>query len=1197
MSVHLALAKVEFDYDAQTEDELTVREDEVVWVLEDDDPDWHKVKTKTSDPSAVPQVGLVPASYITPSPAVRYSQALYDYVPARDDATGALENDEEMEIVEGEQLEVLEEEGEWILCRKLGGVKAVGFVPANYLEGGDGETPEEGAEPEQDEYAQVADEEEEAYSAPAAASYVSPAERSAAGTSAVAGDIQTWSVTSLDAKKKKKKGTLGVGNGAIFFASESDKTPVQQYPLSTLTNFSTEKSKHLHLEFPTSGELHFVVSDKHEFEEIVAKVEEGRGTSGETSGYGNGVPPPPAINGNSSNGGAVPPPPPPPPPPPAPAVTQSSYVPPPPPIRSASSNAIPPPPIRSAATPPPAAPSPPPAPPIPALNGLSVSKQGNALALYDFESAGDDELSLTEGERIEYIPGGSDDVEWAKVRRIGTGEEGVVPASYIEIDAGAESAAPPPPPPPPAPPAPAPPIAAAPPIRSAISRAAAERDEEQEAAKDEEALRAQIEADAEAVKRREARKLEEKARQERRAERERRDRLKEAPKAQPIPVPARRDDIAEDEPPALAARPRERERKSKQMKKPNLNKTRIWKDRTGQFKVEAEFLGLNANKIRLHKINGVIIEVPVEKMSIEDTNYLKEITSGRKSSSHHDDERSSRRRDEVRSSRLDASSTTARDASRSVVTVSKPKRSDFDWFDFFLNAGCDVDHCTRYARNAESEGFDAELIPDFEDSNLRSLGLKEGDVVRVKRYIREKYAPAVPGKDKDRQSAEREAQIASDALLAEKLSRGEPIPPAPQLFSSGPDGTLKPRRGRRNTAASSNSVNTSALASAASELEKNRSSSPAVRVSSPPVSDTPQRSNSTQPQQGGFDDDAWDVKPAAKPASPPPAPSPVAATPTPPPAPTPPAPAPLVEAPAVSSPIEPKRADSNQGLTYNDGLLAGIGIGRSASASSGAQPQSNQATGGSFMTPQATGYNGPRGPVPPTASNQNLLAPLQPMRTGFAMGMQPQATGFGQAANPFGDPFAVPGINPQMTGFGGGMQQQPMMTGYPGMMSQPTGFSGMMPSMTMQPTGFMPQQPSYMQPQPTGFAPQPTGFMSQQPQQPAPQSQPIQFNPMPPSQTNAASSNTVASSGASHNAPTNVFAAMKDGTFAKGSTHLPSQASDRYDALRPQPTGFGFGQQPMQPQATGFFAQPQMMMSQPTGFPQQQGYGNFQRQF
>lgn len=73
---------------------------------------------------------------------MRATQALYDYVPARDDGTGELENEEEMEIVEGEQLEILEDEGEWILCRKLDGTKAVGFVPANYLDG-DGNGDEE----------------------------------------------------------------------------------------------------------------------------------------------------------------------------------------------------------------------------------------------------------------------------------------------------------------------------------------------------------------------------------------------------------------------------------------------------------------------------------------------------------------------------------------------------------------------------------------------------------------------------------------------------------------------------------------------------------------------------------------------------------------------------------------------------------------------------------------------------------------------------------------------------------------------------------------------------------------------------------------------------------------------------------------------------------------------------------------------
>lgn len=39
MATHLALARVEFEYQAQTEDEISVQEDQVVWVLEDDDPE------------------------------------------------------------------------------------------------------------------------------------------------------------------------------------------------------------------------------------------------------------------------------------------------------------------------------------------------------------------------------------------------------------------------------------------------------------------------------------------------------------------------------------------------------------------------------------------------------------------------------------------------------------------------------------------------------------------------------------------------------------------------------------------------------------------------------------------------------------------------------------------------------------------------------------------------------------------------------------------------------------------------------------------------------------------------------------------------------------------------------------------------------------------------------------------------------
>jgi hypothetical protein len=53
---------------------------------------------------------------------------------------------------------------------------------------------------------------------------------------------------------------------------------------------------------------------------------------------------------------------------------------------------------------------------------------------------------------------------------------------------------------------------------------------------------------------------------------------------------------------------------------------RTWTDRSGSFKVEAEFIGLKDGKIHLHKQNGVKIAVPVNKMAIEDLEYVERAT-------------------------------------------------------------------------------------------------------------------------------------------------------------------------------------------------------------------------------------------------------------------------------------------------------------------------------------------------------------------------------------------------------------------------------------------------------------------------------------------------------------------------------------------------------------------------------------------
>jgi len=59
-----------------------------------------------------------------------------------------------------------------------------------------------------------------------------------------------------------------------------------------------------------------------------------------------------------------------------------------------------------------------------------VGGESFATALYDFTADGEDELSVTEGERLIVLEKDGD--EWWKCRNT-KGAEGVVPASYLEV--------------------------------------------------------------------------------------------------------------------------------------------------------------------------------------------------------------------------------------------------------------------------------------------------------------------------------------------------------------------------------------------------------------------------------------------------------------------------------------------------------------------------------------------------------------------------------------------------------------------------------------------------------------------------------------------------------------------------------------------------------------------------------------------
>ena len=294
----------------------------------------------------------------------------------------------------------------------------------------------------------------------------------------------------------------------------------------------------------------------------------------------------------------------------------------------------------------------------------------------------------------------------------------------------------------------------------------------------------------------------------------------------------------------------------------------------------------------------------------------------------------------------------------------------------------------------------------------------------------------------------------------------------------------------------------------------------------------------------GFDDDAWSVKPSSR-----------QSTPAPTPAKTPPLePAPLQSRPSLQASADvPARTNSAAaGSTLSDNILASMGIGnrppsaplhrQQPPASTGMSPQGSQ---------QAYNPNAPRGPIAPIAANAPLLNPLIPTQTGFNQFIPTRsATGFGGNSP----------MLPQATGFvGNNSMMMPQQTGYnqSPMMPQQTSFnnSPMMPQMTgfVQPQQQMQPNPMQMQPlqaQPTGFAA--TSYLSQ----PQPMMHTSSMPPMP-SIPSALSART-ASTPATKYEPGNIFASMKQGTFTKDPNALP-QAEQKYDALRPQPTGMPMG--------------------------------------
>jgi len=720
---------------------------------------------------------------------------------------------------------------------------------------------------------------------------------------------------------------------------------------------------------------------------------------------------------------------------------------------------------------------------IAAGTGQGTRKRGQIL--YDFMAQGDDEVTVGVGDEVIILDDTKSD-EWWQVRRLKNGKEGVVPSSYVEV---LET------------------IATSAPSGISAGKSLVAQNREEEARLTREAIKrdqkaAEVGPGMRLPERHSSLSAQDISNHSTQ-QRSRRENSRSEP-GRSMSKPSKSVMTWLYEPWALTL-PAE----------PDLSKVRVWTDRSKSFSVEAQFLGLKDGKINLHKMNGVKIAVPLAKMSMEDIEYV-ERTLGISL----DEDKPLADVKRARSMR-----NPSKDVSSSNIGASvQPAKPEYDWFQFFLSCDVSVGLCERYAQAFARDSMDESVLPDVDAGILRNLGLREGDIIKVMRYLDKKF-----GRDKKRSDGDGENGSAGG------------------LFS-GPGGTLRnnTRKGRPAPAVQTSDVVDAKAFSQPKDGETGQSNSSSPEGSKP----------SNKATSSGFDDDAWDVKPAkqaeAQQSKPAPNPEPKTTTPVQPQAQAQPPPSQAMqELSLLNQPLQPTKVEPPTPaptLAQNLQPQQTQTPNQPQPAQPPAQPQGATPSFFSGIPANPTGPVTPAQPLnlglgnrqrptpPQMMSGQGALMPPPPPRpvsapqsaqpSGFAPpsipALQPQITGIappGQSLNElsqqrFQQPYMgnfqpqttgqtfmqynAPPSMPQPTGYGPQQFMQPQMTGAPQMQSpfadprtqqfspipsQPTGFTSSFPPLQQfpQPTGINSFLPPSLEPQRTSM---PTSQPQMQPQQP-----------------------------------------------------------------------------------------------------------------
>ena len=288
------------------------------------------------------------------------------------------------------------------------------------------------------------------------------------------------------------------------------------------------------------------------------------------------------------------------------------------------------------------------------------------------------------------------------------------------------------------------------------------------------------------------------------------------------------------------------------MIEPDPARVRLWTDRTGAFKVEAQFISCANGKIRLHKTNGVKIDVPTQKMCTEDLRYVEHET-GLKLIETKDDN----------------------------APLGQP---NFNWVDYLKRANIPHTAAVQYARDFDQNQLSEQDIERLTYRAMKTLGMSERHVQRLQKYIETKHAdppsddessrPKLKGKksvtfgavsyiehDDGNDEDDVQWQIEQDERLAKELQEQE------QQYHGNSVG-LNRRGTARPTAAQSapTGVNVSVLTPQRFQSEPLKPT-PSPLQQQKPLQPLPAATNNVPtPPKSNFADDAWAPRASSSPS-------------------------------------------------------------------------------------------------------------------------------------------------------------------------------------------------------------------------------------------------------------------------------------------------------------------------------------------